>query len=119
MATDYDVIIVGSGAAGGMASFQLAKAGIKTLLLEAGKSIDMYKTFKTMEWPYATERRRRMEPYEHSLNVAEYNMLDRPYGAVRLCHQPADMAGADDQQARGILSGKKRSGQRGCGGVAP
>ena len=52
-------------------------------MLEAGKSIDMYKTFKTMEWPYDTPRRGRLEPYEHALNVAEYNMLDRPYGATQ------------------------------------
>ena len=79
----YDIIIVGSGAAGGMAGFQLATAGLKVLMLEAGKSIDMYKTFKTMEWPYDTPRRGRLEPYEHALNVAEYNMLDRPYGATK------------------------------------
>jgi choline dehydrogenase-like flavoprotein len=81
--TPYDVIIVGSGAAGGMAGFQLATAGMKVLLLEAGKSFDMYKTFKTMEWPYEAERRGRLEPYEHALNVAEYNMLDRPYGTAK------------------------------------
>ena len=79
----YDIIVVGSGAAGGMAGFQLANAGMKVLMLEAGKSIDMYKTFKTMEWPYDTPRRGRLEPYEHALNVAEYNMLDRPYGATK------------------------------------
>jgi choline dehydrogenase-like flavoprotein len=85
----YDIIIVGSGAAGGMAAYQLATAGIKVLLLEAGKSIDPdgHKTFKTMEWPYETERRGRLEPYAHSLNVAEYNMLDRPYGLAKEMQQ--------------------------------
>ena len=32
----YDVIIVGSGAGGGMATHQLANAGLKVALIEAG-----------------------------------------------------------------------------------
>jgi choline dehydrogenase-like flavoprotein len=49
----YDVIVVGSGAAGGMAAFVLATKGVKVLLLEAGGNTDVYKS-KTMEWPYET-----------------------------------------------------------------
>ena len=33
---EYDVIIVGSGAGGGMATYMLSKAGLKVCLLEAG-----------------------------------------------------------------------------------
>ena len=76
----WDVIVVGSGAAGGMAAFQLATAGIKVLLLEAGRMIDTQKEYRTMEWPYASGRRQRLPPDERPIAVAEYNFLDRPYG---------------------------------------
>jgi choline dehydrogenase-like flavoprotein len=88
-AQPWDVIVVGSGAAGGMAAFQLATAGVKVLLLEAGRLIDSAQEYRTMEWPYASMRRGRLPVEEHALNAAEYTMLDRPYGTV-----PA-MAGFD------------------------
>src|SRR5262249_12076320 len=76
----WDVIVVGSGAAGGMAAFQLATAGVKVLLLEAGRMIDTKTEYKTMEWPYASMRRNRLAVGERPIAVAEYNFLDRPYG---------------------------------------
>ena len=36
----YDCIIVGSGAAGGMAAQKLCRAGLQVLMLEAGRSVD-------------------------------------------------------------------------------
>ncbi|WP_218016245.1 GMC family oxidoreductase [Sphingomonas asaccharolytica] len=43
-----DVIIVGSGAAGGMAAFILTKAGLRCLLLEAGRDYDPQKEVNMM-----------------------------------------------------------------------
>jgi choline dehydrogenase-like flavoprotein len=80
--TPYDVIIVGSGAAGGMAAYQLATAGIKVLLLEAGRMIDTTREYRTMEWPYASLRRGRIPGDEHAFSAAEYNMIERPYGTA-------------------------------------
>src|SRR5262249_27117947 len=75
----WDVIVVGSGAAGGMAAFQLATAGIKVLMLEAGRMLDHRREYRTMEWPYASPRRHRVPPDHRPIAVAEYNFLDRPY----------------------------------------
>ena len=45
MAKTYDVIVVGSGACGGWAAMELAKAGMKVLMLEAGSNINAAKEF--------------------------------------------------------------------------
>src|SRR4051794_15619467 len=36
----YDAIVIGSGAAGGMAAYVLTKAGAKVLMLEAGRNYE-------------------------------------------------------------------------------
>ncbi|MGH9326580.1 MAG: GMC oxidoreductase [Terriglobia bacterium] len=52
----YDVIVVGSGAAGGIPAYLLAMKGLKVLCLEAGRMIDPVKDFYPhrfpFEWPY-------------------------------------------------------------------
>jgi choline dehydrogenase-like flavoprotein len=55
----YDVVIVGSGAGGGMAAYQLAKAGAKVALLEAGGYFDPAdpKYITQLKWPYESPRR--------------------------------------------------------------
>ena len=44
---EYDVIVVGSGAAGGWAAKELTERGVSTLLLEAGRSLDPARDFPT------------------------------------------------------------------------
>ena len=39
-AKQYDAVIVGSGAGGGMAAYVLAKAGLSVCIIEAGPSYD-------------------------------------------------------------------------------
>jgi len=58
-AEPYDVVIVGSGAGGGMAAYELTKAGARVCLLEAGQHYDpadpQYIT--QMKWPWQSPRR--------------------------------------------------------------
>ena len=60
--TVYDAVVVGSGAAGGMAAHVLTTHGLKVLLLEAGKKLNTTKELKSMEWPYDHPRRGDMPP---------------------------------------------------------
>ena len=48
----YDVCIVGSGAAGGMAAKILTEGGLEVVMLEAGPTLDPNKDFKEHVWPY-------------------------------------------------------------------
>jgi len=56
---EYDVIIVGSGAGGGMATKQLADAGYNVAVVEAGPFFDPAdpKTMTQLKWPYDSPRR--------------------------------------------------------------
>ena len=75
----YDAVVVGSGAAGGMAAHVLTSQGMKVLLLEAGKQLDTTKELKSMEWPYDHPRRGEMPPGYHALGLNEYNVRNPPY----------------------------------------
>jgi choline dehydrogenase-like flavoprotein len=75
----YDAVVVGSGAAGGMAAHVLTSHGMKVLLLEAGKKLNINKELKSMEWPYDHPRRGDIPPDTHSLSRNEYNFRPRPY----------------------------------------
>jgi choline dehydrogenase-like flavoprotein len=54
-----------------MAAHVLTSHGLKVLLLEAGKKLDIEKELKSTEWPYEHPRRREMPPSSHALTYNE------------------------------------------------
>jgi glucoside 3-dehydrogenase (cytochrome c) catalytic subunit len=77
----YDAIVVGSGAAGGMAAHVLTSKGMKVLLVEAGRKLEIDKELKSTEWPYEHPRRGEMPPGSHALSLNEYTIRQPPYAA--------------------------------------
>src|SRR6185436_7869415 len=77
----YDAIVIGSGAAGGMAAHVLTSRGMKVLMLEAGKKLDIDKELKSTEWPYQHPRRGGLPPGQHALSLNEYTIRKPPYAA--------------------------------------
>src|SRR5215831_14757781 len=76
----YDAVIVGSGAAGGMAAHVLTSKGMKVLLLEAGKKLNIEQELRSMEWPYDNANRGFLPADSHSLTFNEYTIRRPPYG---------------------------------------
>jgi choline dehydrogenase-like flavoprotein len=84
----YPVIVIGSGAAGGMAAWNLTQHGVEVVLLDAGGKFDR-DTFWTHVTPWeGRERRARGEsPPQFFLDKKEQPYLtpeDRPFDLVRV-----------------------------------
>src|SRR5262245_30303977 len=60
----YDVVIVGSGAAGGTLAAHLARAGVDVAVVEGGPKINTRSDFNThaMPWEFANRQIPRMRP---------------------------------------------------------
>ena len=79
----YDVIIVGSGAGGGMATKVLADAGLKVAVVEAGPHFDPAdpKQRTQLKWPYESPRR-------GASNRRPFGDFDSAYGGWEIEGQP-------------------------------
>ncbi len=79
----YDVVIVGSGAGGGMAAYELTKAGARVLMLEAGGPWDNTKDSSMLVQPWQTVRRggsTKERPFgEHDACIGGWNIEGEPY----------------------------------------
>jgi choline dehydrogenase-like flavoprotein len=78
----YDAIIVGSGAGGGMAAYTLANAGLKVCLLEAGFAYDPTKQVTQLKNPWDSPRR------GASTKLRPFGDFDACYGGWSLEGEP-------------------------------
>jgi len=85
---NYDVIIVGSGAGGGMAAYMLSKAGLSVALMEAGPMYDPAKNVTQLKWSYESPRRGASTKF-------------RPFGDFDACYWGWDIDGEPYTKAEG------------------
>jgi choline dehydrogenase-like flavoprotein len=79
MAKIYDAVVVGSGAAGGMAATELCLKGLKVLLLEAGPNLNIATDFHHHAKPYEFPFRGRIRPRERAKYNYSANAWNKPH----------------------------------------
>jgi len=84
----YDVVIVGSGAGGGMAAYVLANAGLKVCLLEAGANYDPAINSSQLKNPWESPRRGASTKF-------------RPFGDFDACYWGWEIDGEPFTHAKG------------------
>ena len=84
----YDVVIIGSGASGGMAAWNLTRQGARVLMLDAGEHFnraDFWTHVLPYEWRERTQRGER--PPQFHLDTREqpyFTPSDKPFDLVRV-----------------------------------
>ena len=88
---EYDVIIVGSGAGGGMATKILSEAGLSIALVEAGPYYDPAnpEQMTQMKWPYESPRR-------GGSTTRPFGDFDQAYGGWDIEGEPYSQVGDTD-----------------------
>lgn len=81
-AKQYDAVIVGSGAGGGMAAYMLSKAGLKICLIEAGAMYDPRKNVTQFKNPWDSPRR------GNGTKLRPFGDFDACYGGWELDGEP-------------------------------
>ena len=79
---EYDVIIIGSGAGGGMATYMLSKAGLKVCLMEAGPMYNPQLNVTQLKNPWESKRR------GASTKLRPFGDFDACYGGWNLEGEP-------------------------------
>src|SRR5690606_40831381 len=116
-AKEYDVVIVGSGAGGGMASKVLSDAGLKVALLEAGPDFDSTNpAHRTqLRWPWESPRRgagstRAFGDFDMALGG--WSIADEPYtqkdGTDRSEEHTSELQSRENLVCRLLLEKKKK-----------
>ena len=82
----YDVIVVGSGAGGGMVADNLTRAGIKVLMLEAGRSYDPRSETAMFHFPHQAPLRGESTPDK------EMGFFDATIGGSSISGEPYTVA---------------------------
>jgi len=66
---EYDVIVIGTGAGGGMAMKTLCEAGLKVCALNAGRRLDPKKDFRNHRMPWEMKYRSFGDPAKRSTST--------------------------------------------------
>jgi choline dehydrogenase-like flavoprotein len=114
----YDVIVIGSGATGGMAAKELCEAGLSVAVLEAGRKLDPEKDFTEHTWPFDLPFRGFGQPgviareQRSAITVAsEYNrhlyVLDKDHPYTTPAGKPFDWVRSRQVGGRSIVWGRQ------------